>query len=211
MSAKTQALLLIAPGCAHCPSQLVALSHLIEKGQLGRLDVVNVLEHPEIAAEHGSRSVPWVRIGPFELSGSHSAEELARWIDHANRGTGMAEYLTELLEAGGLRQAEETLLRQPQQLSALIDLLGSLETPMAVRIGVGAIMEGLEGTAGLRTLVPALGKLTSANEPQIRTDACHYLGLSHDPAAGPYIRPLLDDADPEVREAAEESLQLLAN
>lgn len=209
MSEKTQALLLMAPGCAHCPGQLATLCALLEQGQLGRLQVINIAEHPEIAAEHGTRSVPWLRIGPFELAGSHTPEELARWVAHANQGTGMDDYLSELLTQGKLPQAENILRRQPEQLPALIDLLASLETPMAARIGVGAIIEGLEGSPEFHRLVPALVELTTADAPPIRTDACHYLGLSHDPAARQYLQPLLDDPDPEVRETAVESLQLL--
>lgn len=211
MHTKTQALLLMAPGCAHCPTQLTILGGLIEKGQLGELRVVNIAEHPEVAAQHGTRSVPWIRIGDFELSGSHTAEELGHWVQHANQGTGMSEYLSERLEQGKLDEVQTFLHRQPEHLPALIELLQSMETPMAVRIGVGALLEDLEGTPALRGLVTALGELTSAREPQIRTDACHYLGLSHDAAAGQYIRPLLHDSDPDVRETAQESLPLLEN
>ncbi len=211
MPTKTQVLFLMAPGCAHCPGQLSILCELMEQGRLGRLDVVNIAEHPEIAAEAGTRSVPWMRIGPFELSGSHTAEEIARWVDRANRGTGMADYFSELLSQGGLAQVQALLRRDPSQLPALIELLASPDTPIAVRVGVDAILEDLEGTPELRALIPAFGKLTQAREPQIRTDASHYLGLTHDPAAGQYLRPLLEDNDPDVRETAEESLLLLPN
>ena len=42
------ALLLLSPGCAHCPSVLEGLSQLLKKGELGRLEVVNILAHPVI-------------------------------------------------------------------------------------------------------------------------------------------------------------------
>jgi hypothetical protein len=46
-------------------------------------------------------------------------------------------------------------------------------------------------------------------QARVRTDACHYLGLSHNPAAQQYIQPLLNDVDAEVREVAAEALQAI--
>ena len=45
------ALLLIAPQCPHCPSVLESLTRLIKEGKIGRLEVVNLAEHPEMAEE----------------------------------------------------------------------------------------------------------------------------------------------------------------
>ena len=42
--------LLIAPGCVHCPVVLDGLSALVKAGAIGRLEVVNIAQHPEIAA-----------------------------------------------------------------------------------------------------------------------------------------------------------------
>lgn len=82
------ALLLIAPGCAHCPVVLEGLSLLVKQGNIGRLEVVNIVSHPEIASELGVRSVPWFRIGNFELEGSHTPEELRIWAERASQTDG---------------------------------------------------------------------------------------------------------------------------
>ena len=68
--------LLLAPGCAHCPVVLAALAELIKAGRIGRLEVINIASHPEEAEARGVRGVPWIRIGPFELSGAHTRQEL---------------------------------------------------------------------------------------------------------------------------------------
>ncbi|WP_172838730.1 HEAT repeat domain-containing protein [Solemya velesiana gill symbiont] len=52
-------------------------------------------------------------------------------------------------------------------------------------------------------------RLTRAEEPQIRADACHYLSLTENSEALNAIRPLLADEDPEVREIAMESIAIL--
>ena len=81
--APPDALLLMAPGCAHCPVVLEGLGRLLKEGRLGRLEVVNVAVHPEAAVAAGTRSVPWTRIGPFELDGLYGPAELAEWAAYA--------------------------------------------------------------------------------------------------------------------------------
>jgi len=44
----------------------------------------------------------------------------------------------------------------------------------------------------------------------VRADACHYLGLSGDAAARPWLDARLGDNDADVREIAAESLQALS-
>ncbi|MFZ0257771.1 MAG: HEAT repeat domain-containing protein, partial [Gammaproteobacteria bacterium] len=60
MPSRPDALLLIAPGCAHCPVVLQSLAEMLKAGSLGRLEVVNIVAHPEVAKAVGTRSVPWL-------------------------------------------------------------------------------------------------------------------------------------------------------
>lgn len=204
------ALLLMAPGCPHCPVVLESLGRLLKEGALGRLEVVNVAAHPEAALAAGTRSVPWTRIGPFELDGLYGPGELASWARHATSGTGMGEYLTHLLEHRQLERAVATARRVPGALTALLGLAGSLETPMGLRIGISALVEELQGTAELRDALPALAGLASSPEAPIRADAAHFLGLCAVTAAQPALETLLADPDLEVRQIAAESLAMLA-
>jgi hypothetical protein len=203
------ALLLMAPGCAHCPVVLEGLAQLIKRGDLGRLEVVNIAAHPEAAEAVGSRSVPWCRIGPFELEGLHSAAELAVWAQHAAAGTGMTEYLAALLEGQRLAQVVSRIRANPTLLHDLIVLMADLAAPMTVRIGIGAVFEEMAELGLLSEVVPDLGALTRSEQPQTRADACHYLGLTGDGAARPYVQALLQDPDTEVQQIAAESLAVL--
>ena len=74
-----EAVLLLSTQCPHCPTVLQGLSELVKQGVISRLEVVNINVRPEIAERHGIRSVPWVKIGDFELEGLHSPAELRRW------------------------------------------------------------------------------------------------------------------------------------
>lgn len=201
--------MLLAPGCAHCPGVLDALGKLVKEGLIGRLTVTNIANHPEAATAVGARSVPWVRIGPYELTGAHGTAELRDWAEQAAEGGRMGAYLGYLLEQRQLPRVVSLVRDQPGLLHELVPLLGDLDTPMGVRIGIGAVIEELQDGDLLAGIVDELGALTHDKEPQVRADACHYLGLSGAPGARGYVTRLLDDPDAEVREIAAESLPLL--
>lgn len=203
--------LLIAPGCTHCPIVLEGLSKLLKQGAIGRLDVVNIMAHPEIAREVGSRSVPWARIGPFELLGVRKQSELTRWAKLAARGEGWGEYYSQLLEAGQLAKVVSSIRANPETLQALVQLLFDTDNPIAVRIGIGAALEDLQSDGLLNSVTPILQELTRSPEAHTRADACHYLSLTGDSELIPTVRALLDDDNSEVREIAGETLEALAS
>ncbi len=201
------ALLLLAPGCAHCPAVLEGLSKLVKQGIIGRLEAVNIVANPELAQQIGSRSVPWTRIGQFELPGLRSQEELLRWAQLASRNTGWGEYYSQLLESGQLAKVIDSIRRTPDSLQDLLHLLFHANTPLAVRIGIGAVLEDLQGEGLLRSIIPKLRELTRSSQAHTRADACHYLGLTEDKKVIATVRTLLTDEDAEVRQIAMETLQ----
>ena len=200
------ALLLLATGCAHCPAVLEALSRLLEEGHLGRLEAINIVEHPEAAQAVGTRSVPWTRIGPFELEGMHSQSELAHWCELAATGKGFGEYFSHLLETQRPHKVAEGIERDPASLINLLALLEDSGTSMTARIGIGVVMEDLQGNALLSSAVPALVRMADSPEANIRADIAHYLGLVATPEVIPVLRKLQQDEHPDVREIATDSL-----
>lgn len=207
---RPEALLLIGNGCPHCPVVLQGLSELVKTGQLGRLEIINITVHPEVAQLHGVRSVPWLRLGPFQLTGLRSPAELAQWVHRVQSDQGMVEYFSELLAAGDLAAVSATLKRAPEGTATLLQLLGDPKAELQVRLGVAAVLEDLEGSESLADMVDSLGQLTRHADPRIRIDAAHALGLSHQPSARPYLENLLKDPDSEVREVAGDSLKTLS-
>jgi len=201
--------LMIASGCVHCPVVLAGLTELVKAGKIGRLEVVNIAQHPEFAEERGVRGVPWIRIGPFELTGEHGQAELAGFVTRAGSVTGMMEYLREGLETGGLDRVIRACRRSPELLPPLLRLADDLETPFAVRIGVGAVLEELAPEGMLSGLVEEITILAASEHSQVRADAAHFLGLSGSADARAPLERLSEDDDPEVREIAAESLKVL--
>jgi HEAT repeat protein len=209
-TARPDALLLFTSTCPYCPTVLAALSDLVKSGDIGRLEVVNIGARPEIAQQFGVRTVPWVRIGPFELEGLRSPAELKQWVERAGTPEGLAEYFHELLKEGALPKVSAQVARDPAALDAMLRLLGDSDTELTVRIGISAVFEGLEGKPALRRAVEALIALSTHRDAHIRGDAAHLLSLTHDPAAQPHLQRLLEDDVADVREIAREGLERLS-
>lgn len=208
-STPPDALLLIGSHCPHCQSVLDSLTSLVKEGALGRLTVINLNAAPAAPEGRGARAVPWTRIGPFELSGSLSAAELRDWTEVAGAGGGWARYFAHLIEGGRLDSAVQRIRSSPGTLTDLIQLFADSDTPLSVRIGISAIMETLAGSGILRRAVPVIEPLTLSGSPQIRADACYFLGLAGDRGALASVRRLMEDEHPEVREVAVEALGVL--
>lgn len=202
--------LLIATGCVHCPVVLAGLAELLKQGRIGRLEVSNVAVHPEIAEARGARGVPWMRIGPFELSGTHTQSELAEWVQRAGSDAGRRTYLSEGLQGGQLDAVTAACRRSPELLPPLLQLVADLDTPFAVRIGVGAVLEELSPDGLLTGLVDAIAAMADSPHAQVRADAAHFLGLTGSAAARVPLERLAADPDQEVREIAADSLAQLA-
>ena len=201
-----EALMLLGTHCPHCPSVLGSLSELVKQGVIARLEVVNLEQRPETGRELGVRSVPWVRIGLFEFSGLHSKAELQSWAEQAGTEQGMTKYFEQLLGDGEVMRVLGMISKDHGLLHALIGLVSDADAKINARIGAGVIMEDYEGKPELLALIPELGELTRHADARVRSDACHYLSLTHDDSVKRYIEPLLDDEHEDVREVAEESL-----
>ena len=206
------ALLFLSGQCPHCPVVLAGLTELIKRGEIGRLEVVNLECHPQAAEELGVRSVPWLRIGPFELPGARGGAEIARWATRAlaeARPDGYADAFHDLLKQADLQQVRRLIQADPARLASLLPIVANPEASLNVKLGVGVLFEDYAGDAALQALADDLGELTRHDDARVRADAAHLLSLTQAVAALPWLRAALRDVDAEVREIAGESLQSL--
>jgi thiol-disulfide isomerase/thioredoxin len=201
------ALLLISTHCPHCPAMLAALADLVKQGAIGRLEAVNLEQHPEVGQALGVRSVPWLRLGRIELAGVHSKTELAEWAAKADSEAGLADWFHLLLKEGQLPRAQALIEADPALLAAVLPIVGNVDASLNVRLGAGVLFETFAGTPTLAALIPQLGTLSQHADARVRADACHYLGLTGDAAARPWLEARASDTDADVREIAAESLQ----
>lgn len=114
------------------------------------------------------------------------------------------------LSTGRAHAVTARIQREPATLLVLLKLLGDAQTALSVRIGIGVVMEDLTNTHLLQQYLGELAKLTEHTDARIRADACHYLGLSGDARAIPWLQSRVEtDTDREVRDVAADALAML--
>jgi HEAT repeat protein len=136
-------------------------------------------------------------------------DELKLRVRAASGPGGMADYFHILLSEAGLKKVIEIVDARPELLGDLLPIVGNADAAMNVSLGASAVFERYAGKEPLRVLVMRLGKLSEHADARVRTDACHYLGLSGSPLARPFLEPRLKDDSADVREIAADSLAAL--
>ena len=202
--------MLMGRQCTYCGPMMQALTELMKAGQIAELRIVNIENNPELAVSLGVRSVPWLQIGPFELLGSRSKQEILLWLERTSTSAGFNDYLEEVLSEGKLEYANKLIESYPQALENIIELMADPEAKINVRLGVGVIIEEMAESVEFKAVVPRLIDYLSSKDARIRGDACHYLSLTRDASHIPLIERLLSDESEEVREIAQDSLDELS-
>jgi thioredoxin-like negative regulator of GroEL len=202
-------LMLMGRQCTYCGPMMQMLTELMKSGHIAELRIVDIEKVPDLARQLGVRSVPWLQIGPFELQGARSKQELLSWLERASTSAGMNDYLSEVLSEGNIEYANKLIQRYPQALKNVIELMADPEAKINVRLGVGVIIEDKAESEEFKAVIPQLLEYLASKDARIRSDACHYLSLTKDTAYIPVIEKLLSDENQEVREIAQESLDEL--
>jgi hypothetical protein len=200
-------LMLMGSHCIYCAPMKIILSDLKARGSISKLEIFDIEDKPELAADLGVRSVPWLQIGPFELQGSRTRKELELWLSRASSFEGVSEYFSEVLAEGKIDYANKLIKRHPDTLSNIIDLMADADAKINVRLGVGVIIEELAESEVFKVVVPKLIEYLSHSDARVRGDACHYLSLTKDRSYVTVIKKMLVDESDEVKEIAQDSLE----
>lgn len=214
-----KAIMLLSSHCAFCPNVLDSLSKMIKSGELSSLHIINLEKTPDAMQEYKVRSVPWVRIGTHELTGSQTLEALqqrAQWaIDDDSKQGEKAGVETKniiadfdfLLSDGQVNKVIDALQKNESDFNAIMTLLGDVGTVLSTRIGIGVVFEEFSGSELLKTHIPQLGEFSQHEDNRIRADAFHYLGMTADKSAIPFLEAGKSDNDAEIKEISADSLE----
>jgi HEAT repeat protein len=142
----------------------------------------------------------------FQFEGQMTLGELRKWAELAARPEGLRAYFFEMLKTGRRAKVEQLLREDRQHSVALAELVADPESSMAVRLGIGAVLEELQGTGMTDPMAPRLAQVLEDADPRDRADVAHFLSLIGGAVALGALRTCLDDADAEVREIAQEAL-----
>lgn len=215
------ALMLLSTSCAHCPGVLDSLAKMIKAGDIASLEIINLEQTPEAMQQYNVRSVPWVRIGKHVLTGAQTLDALkqrAQWAkDEQSENAEKIKQITDfdfLLSDGQVNKVIESISKKQSDIAgmeSIMSLLSDSGTVLSTRIGIGVVFEEFAGTDLIKDLIPQLGELTQHDDVRIRADAYHYLGLTKDKKAMPYLEKGKNDTDEEIKEIATDSLEDLLN
>jgi len=208
-SESSSVLMLMGEGCSYCGPMMSILMELMKAGEIAELRIFNIQKHPELAVTLGVRSVPWLQIGPFELTGTRTKKEIQQWLQYASGPEGFAAYFDEVLAEGNIDSARKLVQSSPEALRSLIALMADADAKINVRLGVGVIIEELAESALFKPVLPLLIEYLLDDDSRVRGDACHYLSLTKNTEFVPLIEKLLSDKSSEVREIAQDSLDEL--
>lgn len=214
-----EAIMLLSSHCAFCPSVLDSLSKMIKSGELSHLSVINLEANPDAMQKYNVRSVPWVKIGKHELSGSQTLEALqqrVQWTLDDQKSTGKETENTAadfdyLLSEGQVNKVVDAIKQDENSIENILELLGDSGTVLSTRIGIGVVFEEFAGTKLIQSVIPLLGKMTKHDDSRIRADAFHYLGMTANKSAVPFLEAGKDEIDTEIKEIIKDSLEELTD
>lgn len=201
-----ESILIISSHCLHCPAVLNNLSTLVKSGEIAQLTVINIEQQPLAAKQYDVRSVPWIKIGSQILQGAQTLESLRQKLAWAKQEQTLAADFDFLLSDGQAAKVVEQIRDDNNAMDVILELLGDSGTVLSTRIGIGVVMEEFMATDLLKSTIPALEKLSTHEDALIRSDACHYLGLSQDASVISILQKRLDDENADVREIAQDSI-----
>ncbi len=202
-------MVLIAPSCPHCPQVVRAALSLAVRESSITVSIVDALEFEGLAQRYKVKSTPTTIINDgFTLIGRLSKEELAGHLQKLAENNSLTPILESMIKSGRAEDAAELLCAREQP-QAVLPIYLSKE--FSVRMGALVTLEdALERNPRvLDAIVEDLTPLLFQEEVSLRGDTAELLGKIGNPAAIPALRKAAEDPDPDVREAAQEALQIL--
>ena len=210
----TELLLFIAHGCPACPHQVRSVASLALASPRISVEVVNVQEEPEVAAQYEISSVPTTIVDDeLIMVGVIPATDLAWRLLEREGPEAEKVVFAALVESGRIPEAAERL-SDGRATEAFLDLWSrsTLESRMGLFLVaeealqwnpdsledlVAPLIRGLEGDGPL------------SEDPSRKGDTADLLGQIGDAAARPALEALSRDPNEEVAEAAADALEEL--
>lgn len=210
----TDILLFIAAGCPACPHQIRSVATLTLASERIAVEVIDVNQEPQFAAQYGIRSVPTTVVDDeLIMVGVIPAPELALRILAQQGPDGDRVIFASLVESGRFADAAAHLWD-----GSAVEAYGQLWAESTMERRMNLLLVAEEALAAdpecMDGLVPILisglgGEGPLASDDSRRGDTADLLGRIGHPEARPALEALARDPNSEVAEAAEEALDEL--
>lgn len=209
LAAPCHVMVLIAPTCPHCPQVVHAALSLAVRSSSIILSIVDAVQFEDLAHRYNVKSTPTTIIDDgLTLIGRLTPEELAAHLLMVAEGSSITPILESMIKAGRAEDAAGLICSRKQP-EAILPIYLSKE--FSVRMGALVALEEVldKNPKMLDPIIAELTALLFQEEVGLRGDTAELLGKIGNPAAIPALRRAAEDPDPDVREAAEEALQIL--
>lgn len=200
----------IVASCPHCPEAVRAAISLAACCPKITVLVIDALEFPDLADRYKVKSTPTIIVDEgLTLVGTVTVEELASRLAKSYRVDSLTAIIRSMIDAGRAEDAGR-LIVQKNRPDAVLPIYRSPE--FSLRMGALVAME--EAVQEARSVFdPVLEELTSllmSEDPGLRGDTAEFLGKTGNHLALPALERLeREDPNPDVRDAAQEAIQLL--
>ena len=205
--------LYVSQNCPFCPVTVRHITALLGTSEFIRLTVIDCALFPEMASSDRIQSVPTLLLdGGYRWTGQFQLEEVVEVIvnhDPAKLGTLSLE---RMLKEGNAARLAEMMLDKEDIFPAFVDLLVHKKWP--VRLGAMVAMEEITSRnpeLAARVTDPLWKYFEHVGDP-VKGDIIHVLGESGHQAIAPRVEQILrGEYDPEIKEAAREALDKIAD
>ena len=204
----TQVEVMMSPGCPHCPLVVGLVNQLALASSYLEVSIVDVALFPDRAQRYGVRAVPTVVInGQNKLVGDISEEILVDNLTNQDPSSFHPETFKKIIKEGEAGRLAGMMVAENELYSGALELLS--DSDWSVRMGMMVVLEEVAGrrTNLVKTAYPTLLKLLHNEDANQRGDTAYLLGIIGDGSVLEEMKVLLDDAHPEVAEAAREAVQ----
>lgn len=197
----------MAPTCPNCPLVVGACLELAARFADLSLQVVDAMYFTDLAGP--LKSVPAVVVdGAYTEVGPLSGAELLRILRRRQEPEFMVDTLESMISAGRFTDTLAWLAKH-DAFSLLAPLMrrAGIKERMGVMLMFEEVLE--EAPHGLDVAVPYLLPLLQEQDPSLRGDTADLLGQIGAPGSTEALRALLSDDNVDVREMAQDALEML--
>ena len=211
LTKETELLLFIGQGCPACPHQVRSVATLALASPKVSVEIVDVVQEPELAAQYEVSSVPTTVVDDeLIMVGVIPAGELAwRFLEREGPEAEKVVFAA-LVESRRISDAAERL-SDGRAAEAFMELWSrsTLESRMGLFLVAEEVLQW--DPDALDSMVPAViagleGDGPLAQDPTRKGDTADLLGQIGHPDARPILEALSRDPNEEVAEAAEDAL-----
>jgi hypothetical protein len=203
-----QIMVLMAHMCPHCPLAVrSALMLAVQKPELSVV-IVDALQFIDLADMYKVKSTPTIVINDgYTVVGQVTPEGLVEHLRASLKGS-LTTVLDSMIKSGRAEDAAELLCKEGKP-DAVLPMF--LAKEFSTRMGALLTMEeALERNQRvLDPIIKDLIQLLTHEDIPLRGDTAGLLGKIGSPEAIPALEEATHDDDPDVREAAEEALQII--